>query len=166
MSTLDLSDFDNGTMDKTIESLNLLHDTFVETISTAFVVDPEIPIKHVGKLLGIRSKYIDLSQTSNGDYNRFAQHLNQFKYDGLLIDNVDKIPNNEDREDWEHFIKFALKREKEFQPLPFGENINFDEMHIAVRSNEFPVEIIGKSLQCVIIGAEFNHKLCSDENGI
>ena len=88
MSILDLSDFDNGTMDKEVEYLNLLHDTFLGTTLTAFVVNRDIPINHVGKVLGIRSKYIDLSQTSKGDYNRFAQHLNQFKYDGLIIDNV------------------------------------------------------------------------------
>ncbi len=29
MSILDLSDFDNGTMDKEVEYLNLLHDTFL-----------------------------------------------------------------------------------------------------------------------------------------
>ena len=121
MSILDLSDFDNGTMDKEVEYLNLLHDTFLGTTLTAFVVNRDIPINHVGKVLGIRSKYIDLSQTSKGDYNRFAQHLNQFKYDGLMIDNVDEIPDNSDREDWEEFVRFALKRETDYQLLPFGD---------------------------------------------
>ena len=135
MSILDLSDFDNGTMDKEVEYLNLLHDTFLGTTLTAFVVNRDIPINHVGKVLGIRSKYIDLSQTSKGDYNRFAQHLNQFKYDGLVIDNV-----------------FALKRETEYSMLPFGDCINFNEMHIAVRCKEYPEYIKGKSLQMIIIG--------------
>ena len=152
MSILDLSDFDNGTMDKEVEYLHLLHDTFLGTILTAFVVNRDIPINHVGKVLGIRSKYIDLSQTSKGDYNRFAQHLNQFKYDGLMIDNVDEIPDNSDREDWEEFVRFALKRETEYSMLPFGDCINFNEMHIAVRCKEYPEYIKGKSLQMIIIG--------------
>lgn len=152
MSILDLSDFDNGTMDKEVEYLNLLHKTFSGVTSTAFVVNPDIPINNVGKEMGIRSKYIDLSQTSKGDYNLFAQHLNQFKYDGLLIDNVDKIPDNPDREDWEEFVRFALKRESEYQMLPFGDCINFNEMHIAVRSKEYPGYLKGKSLQMIIIG--------------
>ncbi len=103
-------------------------------------------------MLGIRSKYIDLSQTSKGDYNRFAQHLNQFKYDGLIIDNVDEIPDNSDREDWEEFVRFALKRETEYSMLPFGDCINFNEMHLAVRCKEYPEYIKGKSLQMIIIG--------------
>lgn len=152
MSILDLSDFDNGTMDKEVEYLKLLHDTFLGTILTAFVVNRDIPINHVGKVLGIRSKYIDLSQTSKGDYKRFAQHLNQFKYDGLMIDNVDEIPDNSDREDWEEFVRFALKRETEYSMLPFGDCINFNEMHIAVRCKEYPEYIKGKSLQMIIIG--------------
>ena len=152
MSILDLSDFDNGTMDKEVEYLHLLHDTFLGTILTAFVVNRDIPINHVGKVLGIRSKYIDLSQTSKGDYKRFAQHLNQFKYDGLMIDNVDEIPDNSDREDWEVFVRFALKRKTEYSMLPFGDCINFNEMHIAVRCKEYPEYIKGKSLQMIIIG--------------
>ena len=152
MSILDLSDFDNGTMDKEVEYLNLLHDTFLGTTLTAFVVNRDIPINHVGKVLGIRSKYIDLSQTSKGDYNRFAQHLNQFKYDGLMIDNVDEIPDNSDREDWEEFVRFALKRETDYQLLPFGDCINFNEMHTAVRCKEYPEYIKGKTLQMIIIG--------------
>ena len=152
MSILDLSDFDNGTMDNMVEYLHLLHNTFLGTILTAFVVNRDIPINHVGKELGIRSKYIDLSQTSKGDYKRFAQHLNQFKYDGLMIDNVDEIPDNSDREDWEEFVRFALKRETEYSMLPFGDCINFNKMHLAVRCKEYPEYIKGKSLQMVIIG--------------
>ena len=152
MSILDLSDFDNGTMDKEVEYLNLLHDTFSGTTLTAFVVNRDTPINHVGKALDIRSKYIDLSQSSDGDYNRFAQHLNQFKYDGLIIDNVDEIPDNSDREDWEEFVRFALKREADYQLLPFGDCINFNEMHIAVRCKEYPEYLKGKSLQMLIIG--------------
>lgn len=165
MGILDLTDFDNGAMDKEIEYINLLHGTFSRTISTAFVVYPDIPIKHVGKLLDIRSKYIDLSLTTKGDYNRFAQHLSQFKYDGLIIDNVDEIPDNSDRENWEEFVRFALKRESDFPLLPFGDCINFNEMHIAVRCKEYPLYLKGKSLQMIIIGVGSNHAYCSEENG-
>ena len=78
--------------------------------------------------------------------------LNQFKYDGLIIDNVDEIPDNSDREDWEEFVRFALKRETEYSMLPFGDCINFNKMHLAVRCKEYPEYIKGKSLQMVIIG--------------
>ena len=69
-----------------------------------------------------------------------------------MIDNVDEIPDNSDREDWEEFVRFALKREPEYLMLPFGDCINFNEMHLAVRCKEYPEYIKGKSLQMIIIG--------------
>ena len=159
--------FEDGTMDKYVEREWWLKDTYQKTLLTAFVVDEDVPIEYLGKLFNpqIRSKYIDLSDCSAGDYNLFCQHLNQFKYDGLLIDNIDKIPNNEDREYWEAFVRFALKREDEF-PLPDGDDIYFSKMHIAVRCKEYPEYLMGKSLQCIIIGEEYNNRFLSDEDSI
>ena len=145
--------FEDGTMDKYIENLNLLHYSFGGTILSACVVDADMdmPIDGLGESLDVWSKYIDLSNCPEGDYNLFCKHLSQSQYDGLMIDNIDKIPDNEDREYWEAFVRCALKREDEF-PLPSGDNICFDKMHIAVRCKEFPEYLKGKSLQCVIIG--------------
>ena len=172
MSILDILDDSkwwDGTMDKYVERLWWLKDTYQKTILTAFVVDEDedLHIKDLGKQCEppIRSKYIDLSDCSVGDYKLFCQHLNQFQYDGLLIDNIDKIPNNEDRAYWEAFVRFALKREDEF-PLPDGDNIDFSKMHIAVRCKEYPEYLMGKSLQCIIIGEEYNNRFLSDEDCI
>lgn len=153
MSVLDLGDFDNGMMDKEVEDLCLLRNVFERRVMSALVMNPGIDVKNLGKDTGVRSKYIDLSQTSEGDYNLFALHLNQFGYDGLIIDNVDKIPHNADREDWECFVRYALKRENEYPILPSGESINFGEMHIAARAAEYPEYLKGKSLQMMVIGA-------------
>ena len=162
--------FEDGTMDIYVERIVLLKDTYQKTILTAFVVDEDedLPIKDLGKQCepSIRSKYIDLSACSVGDYNLFCQHLNQFQYDGLLIDNIDKIPNNEDREYWEAFVRFALKREDEYPLPPFGDTIDFSKMHIAVRCKEYPEYLMGKSLQCIIIGEEYNNRFLSDEDCI
>ena len=155
MSILNLSDFFNGKMDDWIEKWELLNRTFGNKILSVLLVDPnnEMPIEYVmQRHPNSRIKYIDLAKCCDGDYNRFAQHLNQFKYDGLMIDNVDEIPDNSDREDWEEFVRFALKREADYQLLPFGDCINFNEMHIAVRCKEYPEYIKGKSLQMIIIG--------------
>ena len=143
MSVLDLGDFDNGMMDKEVEDLCLLRNVFERRVMSALVINPGIDVKNLGKDMGVRSKYIDLSQTSKGDYNLFALHLNQFGYDGLIIDNVDKIPRNADREDWEYFVRYALKRENEYPILPSGESINFGEMHIAARASEYPEYLKG-----------------------
>ena len=156
--------FEDGTMDKYVEREWWLKDTYQKTLLTAFVVDEDndLHINDLGKYCKppIRSKYIDLSDCSEGEYNLFCKHLSQFQYDGLLIDNIDKIPNNKDREYWEAFVRSALKREDEYPlPLrededpipPFGDNINFSKMHIAVRCREYPEYLTGKSLQCFII---------------
>ena len=159
MGIMDILDwerrFEDGTMDKYVERLWWLKDTYQKTLLTAFVVDEDndLDINDLGKHCEppIRSKYIDLSDCSEGEYNLFCKHLSQFQYDGLLIDNIDKIPNNKDREYWKAFVRFALKREDEYPLPPFGENINFSEMHIAVRCREYPEYLTGKSLQCFII---------------
>ena len=161
--------FEDGTMDKYIERWALLQNTFAGTTLSACVVNADMddmPIDGLGESQDVWSKYIDLSNCPEGDYNLFCRRLNQSKFDGLMIDNIDKIPDNEDREYWEEFVRCALKREDEF-PLPDGgDNICFSKMHIAVRCKEIPEYLKGKSLQCVIIGEECHQKFLSDEDSI
>ena len=155
MGILDLREWEDGTMDKYVERFWWLKDTYQKTILTAFVVDEDedLGIKDLDKQCDppIRSKYIDLSTCEEGDYDLICKHLLQFHYDGLLIDNIDKIPNNEDRGYWEEFVRFALKREDDYPLPPSGDNIHFSEMHIAVRCKKYPEYLMGKSLQCFFI---------------
>lgn len=158
MSNLDLSDFFNGEMDMFVETMYRFNEAYSKTVMSACVVDTadKFPINDLENMFpDIYSKYIDLSQCKEGDYLRFCEHLSQFEYEGLLIDNIDRIPNNADREDWEAFVRFALKRETEFPLLPFH-CISFDERHIGARCRRFPEYLNGKSLQSDIIKVDNN----------
>lgn len=148
-----VDDFFNGKMDRIIECMQALHDTFVRPILSALVVDTtdDIPIQQEGKLFGIHSKYLDLSQCVPGDYELFVKSFVQRRYEGLLLDNIDNIPNNEDRDHWEVFVRFALKRENDFQPFNMPKSIHFGQLHIAARCKRVPDYLDGRSLQYVII---------------
>jgi hypothetical protein len=151
-----VDDFFNGKMDRIIECTKVLHDTFVRPVLSALVVDTtdDIPIQQEGKLLGIHSKYLDLSQCVPGDYELFVKSFVQRRYEGLLLDNIDNIPNNEDHDDWEVFVRFALKRENDFQPFNMPKSINFGQLHIAARCKKNPDYLNGRSLQCVVVNLD------------
>lgn len=132
---------------------------FKNTINSVLVIDKEgyTPLKKeelMDQYPDIHMKYINLALASNGDYTLFCKLLSQRRYNGLLLDNIDRIPDNADREFWEEFVRFALKREHEV-PIPNYAGgdflINFDEMHIAARCMEMPEFLEGKSLQAVFI---------------
>jgi hypothetical protein len=155
-----VDDFFNGKMDRVVECMKMLHDTFAGTTLSILVVDAtdDIPILQEGKLLDIRSKYLDLSQCVQGDYKLFVKHFVQRQYAGLLLDNIDNIPNNEDCCDWEEFVRFALKRENDFQPSMLSESIHFGQLHIAARCKKKPEYLNERSLQCVILDVDARKK--------
>lgn len=167
MSNLDLNEYFNGEMDLFVKAMYQMNEAYSKTLMSACVVDPadKFPINDMENMFpDIYSRYIDLSKCKDGDYTLFCQHLSQTEYEGLLIDNIDLIPDNADREYWEEFVRFALKRETEFPLLPFH-CISFDEMHIAVRCGKYPEYLKGKSLQTVIIEVD-NNTDKSDEDSL
>lgn len=104
----------------------------------------------------IHMKYVDLVLQREGSYALVCKNLSQRRYDGLLLDNIDRIPDNADRENWEEFVRFVLKREE--YPIPSYQGgdylINFNEMHIAARCMEMPEYLEGDSLQTVFLSDE------------
>jgi hypothetical protein len=99
----------------TIKYSRLLTNTFKNIVLAALIVDDaeQNPIHNLGSDNGIFSKYIDLSATKTGDYNKFLKELGTLpQLEGILLDNVDKIPKNKDREYWEEFVRFALKKNR------------------------------------------------------
>ncbi len=164
MSTLDLSDFENGTMDEWIEKRQWLLSTFKGKVSSVLIVDPDNRI-HLEEIERnnpeLHLKCFDLTDGDESDYILIGQHLNQFidkgecAYDGLLFDNIDCIKADSKNVDLKVFVQQALKRDNSencgYQILPFGEPIPFDKMMIAVRCKEIPEYLKGQSLQTVII---------------
>jgi hypothetical protein len=154
-----LDDWADGKYDKYLECTLVLDKTFKQNVMAALVVDDAdddvfVPIKELGRNHNVSSKYIDLSDTTPGDYNRFLKFLAQRHHlQGILIDNIDKIPDMADREYWEEFVRFALKKEPDF-PLPGGATICFDKIHVAARCKTFPEYLKGCSMQCLVISKD------------
>ena len=59
------------------------------------------------------TKYYDLSQCKAGDYIDFVNHyvlpLVNGQIDNLLVDNIDKIPDIEDKDDFENLLRYFAK---------------------------------------------------------
>lgn len=149
-------DFDKE-VDWFVEHNYFLEKYFNTTTLSVLVTTPRLEIRNQSLPDGIPTKYIDLAETTQGRYALFCKHLAQFRYDetgrGLLIDNIDQIPDNADRENWEDFVRYALKRENEVPiPGPNGDYcIDFGRMHIAARCSEKPAYLDGQSMQAYII---------------
>lgn len=79
-----------------------------------------------GKLKGV-TKHSDLSQCKAEDYvdfvNHFALPLVKGQIDYLLVDNIDKIPDIEDKEDFENLLRFMAKGDS-YDPF---QNFNYTD---------------------------------------
>ena len=82
--------------------------------------------------------YIDLAQVKKGDYNSISTDLANNKYDGLMFDNVDKIPRTKEKEYWQYLIKYALKKEEFPLAYPLKGEINFENLITVCRCSEYP----------------------------
>ncbi len=154
-----LDNWEAGKYDKYLECAKVLKDTFNGTILAALVIDDvgdDFGFSSINYLVNneINSKYIDLSVTGFGDYGRFLKELSRTpKLEGILLDNIDRIPGNADTRYWEEFVRFALKKEPDF-PLPAGATLSFDKMHIAARCQAFPKYLKDCSMQCLVISKD------------
>lgn len=144
---------DEEALDRAVEDAFFLRHTFRGIVSTALVIDPEgkHSIASLGETEGIYSKYLDLATVTPGDYARFIKHITEFDYAGLILDNIDWIPQGDDKEWWEEFVRMALKREDEVSVSEEGTVMSFDTLHIAARCKSFPSYLDGTSLHTVII---------------
>lgn len=148
-----------GKMDKWVEKRQDIMNIFNQKIMSALIIDPEnqmqlSEIEVANPELNLLK--IDLADLKEGDFNKIGQLLNrhiadgEFLYDGLLLDNIDRIQAGADTEDLQAMVWQALKRDDSemvgYQILPFGEAIPFDKMRIAARCRYFPDYLEGKSL--------------------
>ncbi|MBD5328461.1 MAG: hypothetical protein HDS03_00995 [Bacteroides sp.] len=149
----------DGKMDKWMEKRREIIRIFNQKLFSVLIIDPDNQMS-LSELEGANPQLnllkIDLADCKNGAFNKIGQHLNQhiaageFGYDGLLLDNIDRIDAGEDTEDLQVMVWQALKRDDSeiagYQILPFGEAIPFDKMMIATRCRHLPDYIEGKSL--------------------
>lgn len=142
--------------EKEIEQTLWMNKFFAGTTLSVLVATPTLSVSTLISNSDIPTEHIYLVNTKVGDYGHFARRVSQMQLNhphcGIVIDNIDKIPDNADREYWEEFVRFALKRENDY-PVPEwdGHYINFGEMHIAVGCDEKPAYLEGASLQAYII---------------
>ena len=85
--------------------------------------------------------YIDVSQVKEGDYKSISTDLAAKKYDGVMFDNIDKIPDIKDFENWQYLIKYALKKEEYPLSFPLKGEIYFENLITVCRCNEYPLYI-------------------------
>ena len=95
-----------------------------------------------------RVEYFDLSEVKDGDYKLIFNKIYQFQPDGILFDNIDKIPNISEKGDFEYLVQMALKRDT----LPYDKGvIDFADFKVGARCSEYPEYLKGKSLQSIYI---------------
>ena len=164
MGALDLSDYNNGDMDKWIEKRKEMLEFFKGKGLSVLIVDPdnEMSLEVIEKAFSdLFLKSFDLADCNDGDFSRIGQHLGQYisdgecAYDGLMFDNIDCIDAGNDTEDLQTMVWQSLKRDDSdmygYSILPFGDAIPFDKMMIAARCKEMPEYLKDKSLQTYII---------------
>ncbi|MCM1452125.1 MAG: hypothetical protein NC102_07690 [Clostridium sp.] len=91
--------------------------------------------------------YFDMSECAEGDFARIArkiyEHVKAGELDGLLFDNIDRMPDVEDKGDLENLVAFALKNDSDYSAPVYGDPIiggpiPFDRMKVGARCREYP----------------------------
>ncbi|MDO4335485.1 MAG: leucine-rich repeat domain-containing protein [Bacteroidales bacterium] len=153
MSLLDTNN--EADFDRYMEKRFEFESNFKSRVVSVLIIDPknEFSLKDLS-INGVSAKYFNLS---SDDYAGIGQWFNnhidngKYAYDGVLFDNINDIPDNAYKVDFEQLIISALKREDDLQMLPFGETIPFDEMMVAVKCKEYPEYLKGNGLYPYII---------------
>lgn len=91
---------------------------------------------------------IDCAILMKGDFEKCINNLSTWNCPSIFFDNIDKIPNLEEKEDWEYLIRFALK--KEYYPVN-RKDIEFEKLQVVARGSSFPHFINPLSTQAVIL---------------
>ena len=102
-----------------------------------------------------RIAYFDLSKVIDGDYKLIIKLLSWGTKEGVLFDNIDRIPNISEKEDFEYLVQMALKRDT--LPTERGmpiDMLDFDDLLVGAKCSEYPDYLKGKSLQSITILVE------------
>ena len=67
----------------------------------------------------------------------------------IIFDNIDNIPDTEDREDIQYLVKYALRKEEDV-PTPYNTSISFINHRIGARCRQTPDYLYEGSEACPI----------------
>lgn len=156
LTPFDMSDWNNGNMDAYVENSICLKKIYGLGACAVLVATENCPFHDIMKGFPFVTKYINLSGLMEGEYDRLMEEMKYWTCDGLMLDNIDKLPDNNDKEYWQEFVRLALKKEAEFPCQTTSGtscgSISFDRLHVAARCHVYPEYLKDKSLQCVVIG--------------
>lgn len=150
MNVLDYDEV-NRNLDDFVERIHpkrlQFKDLFHKRIASAVMVcsDNDFSLKEFKEMdaKGEIVEYFDLSEVKDGDYKLIFDKIYQFQPDGVLFDNIDKIPNISEKEDFEYLVQMALKRDT----LPYDKGeIDFSTLKVGAKCYEYPEYLKGKSL--------------------
>lgn len=139
-----------------VENYMLFKEVYGRGANAVLVLTGNCPFHDAKDDFNFVTKYIDLSDLKEGDYDRYMGQIAHSTFDGIMLDNIDRIPDNKDKEFWQEFVRFALKKEMDF---PLNQTtgatcgvMDFDKLHVAARNTGgFPEYLRGKSIQCSVI---------------
>ena len=158
MSVLDIEDI-NRKLENFVERIRpkmlLFKESFKKVLSAVIVCsdddfslsrfhNTEVPNKE-------RIAYFNLSNVTDGDYKLILKSLSCNTKEGVLFDNIDRIPDISDKKDFEYLVQMALKRDI----LPTDRGIlDFNDLMIGAKCSEYPDYLRGKSLQAITISVK------------
>lgn len=159
MSVLDIEDI-NRKLENFVERVRpkmlLFKEFFLGKVLSAVIVcsDDDFSLSHFHNTEvpnKERIAYFDLSNVTDGDYKLILKSLSCNTKEGVLFDNIDRIPDISDKEDFEYLVQMALKRDI----LPTDRGIlDFNDLMVGAKCSEYPDYLRGKSLQAITISVK------------
>lgn len=134
MSILNSEDLDRQLV-RAQETINRIEKDFSKSFSDGYapvlLVDPQREIDLLKAAEENGALYIDLSRPI--DYLRLCRIVQDA--DSIIFDNIDRIPDSEDKEDIQYLVKYALRKEDEV-PTPFNTTLSFSDYKIGARGRQ------------------------------
>ena len=91
---------------------------------------------------------IDCAALTEHDFEKCVHDLSTWNCRSVFFDNIDRISDFDEKEDWEYLIRFALK--KEYYPVN-GRDVEFEKLQVVARGSEFPSFINPLSMNAIIL---------------
>ena len=118
---------------------------FKEGNVPVLLIDPlhEIDVRKVAE--ENNALYMDLSKPI--DYPQLCRIVKDCT--SIIFDNIDRIPDTEDKEDIQYLVKYALRKEDEV-PTPLNASLSFADYKIGARCSQKPGYLSEGSKACPI----------------
>lgn len=119
----------------------------------SLVIDSEKRLGNLREFAPSRNLYINCAELRDGDLEVYAMAMSYPSLKCLVLDNVDRIPEDiANRSEWEHIVKYALRDED--WDVCDGINLPLNSLKTIARCSDFPQYIKGVDLLAVIF--DFN----------